>query len=298
MSSFDAYLYGMTLMTTSILLDGDFPEADGYSEIRSKHRFPGGETGCCANVLASLGLSVLLDGNQQGGQAFSDLKAFFRSKTVDTKRLVNVPDFEGVEDIVIIGGSTRNCFGTFVRYYAREKSLWNVPQEEDIREARVAGIDPYFREESLLAAKLCDKYHVPYVTIDCREDLEIHRLSSVNVVSSEFLRSEYPGADYEELLSRFAAASEGLTIFTFGAREILFARKGGEIRRMKPFSVRVESTLGAGDCFKAGAVYALSRGMKDEDLVRFAAATSGAAISRYPIAENPPTLERIYAILN
>ena len=41
----DIYLFGMTLLTTSHLLDEDFPALDTYAEISESHRLPGGETG-------------------------------------------------------------------------------------------------------------------------------------------------------------------------------------------------------------------------------------------------------------
>ena len=66
---------------------------------------------------------------------------------------------------------------------------------------------------------------------------------------------------------------------------------------MKPFPVTVRSTLGAGDTFKAGCVYGLLHGMKDDDLVRFASACSGIAISRFPLPLNPPRPDEVEALL-
>ena len=92
--------------------------------------------------------------------------------------------------------------------------------------------------------------------------------------------------------------AEGLTILTQGGGEMLFGRRGEAIRRMRPFSVRVQSTLGAGDTFKAGCVYGLLRGMDDESLVRFAAACSAVAISRFPLPLYPPRLEEVLALVS
>ena len=78
---------------------------------------------------------------------------------------------------------------------------------------------------------------------------------------------------------------------------MLYGRKGQPMKRMKPFSVEVKSTLGAGDTFKAGCVYGLLHGMKDDELVRFASACSGIAISRFPLPLNPPTMEEVRALM-
>lgn len=66
---------------------------------------------------------------------------------------------------------------------------------------------------------------------------------------------------------------------------------------MKPFSVEVKSTLGAGDTFKAGCVYGLLHGMSDDDLIRFASACSAIAISRFPLPMHPPMLDEVQALI-
>ena len=78
---------------------------------------------------------------------------------------------------------------------------------------------------------------------------------------------------------------------------MLYGRKGGEIHKMKPFNVEVKSTLGAGDTFKAGCVYGLLHNMSDDELVRFASACSGVAISKFPLPIYPPKLEEVQNLL-
>ena len=70
------------------------------------------------------------------------------------------------------------------------------------------------------------------------------------------------------------------------------------MKTMQPFLVEVRSTLGAGDTFKAGCTYALLHGMADDELVRFASACSGIAISRFPLPLHPPTLEEVQALIS
>ena len=69
------------------------------------------------------------------------------------------------------------------------------------------------------------------------------------------------------------------------------------MKTMQPFSVEVKSTLGAGDTFKAGCVYGLLNHMTDDELVRFAAACSAIAITRFPLPLKPPTMEEVQALL-
>lgn len=297
MTEADVYLYGMTLMTTSHRLAAAFPKSSNYCEIAESHRSPGGETGTCAVVLGNLGLTVLLDGNYLGRSTHSELATYFESSLVSLELMTYDADFEGLEDIVFIDQDTRTGFGKFVQFYA-DKSLrrWNPANEIAIKRAKVVGVDPFFFEESIDAARLCHKHAVKFVTVDCELDSDVHKLSEVNILSAEFLSDHYPGRDLEALFTDYRARTSGLVIFTFGAEDVWFGRNGQGAERFTPYQVEVQSTLGAGDSFKAGVIYALRRHMDDAVLVRFASATAAAACMHYPIAENPPDIARIAKI--
>ena len=292
----DAYLFGQVLGTHSFLLRGGFLQPDAYAEIDAQYFLPGGETGTACTVLASLGVSVRMDGTHIGTKVAPMLKEFYRDKTVDLSPLHFTED-DGVMDYVVIAGLVRSPMGRFQTLFADGRRWWSIPREEDIAGCSAAAVDPFFREESDRVAELCLKLGVPYVTIDSPHDSFLHRHAAVNVVSGECLHQHYQGMDKEEVMRRLQATAEGLVIITSGGGEMLYGRRGGEIRRMKPFAVEVRSTLGAGDTFKAGCVYALLQGMADDELVRFASACSGVAISRFPLPLNPPTLAEVNALI-
>ena len=136
------------------------------------------------------------------------------------------------------------------------------------------------------------------MTIDSPHDSELHRHAAVNVVSKECTGEHYQGMAPEAVMEQMMQTAEGLTILTQGGGEMLYGRKGGPLKRMKPFDVEVKSTLGAGDTFKAGCVYGLLRGMNDDGLVRFASACSAIAISRFPLPKYPPKLEEVQALID
>lgn len=141
------------------------------------------------------------------------------------------------------------------------------------------------------------KHQVPYVTIDAPHDTYLHRHAAVNVVSGECLHNHYQGMTAEEVFPLLQEASNGLTIITSGGRTMRYGRRGQPMKTMQPFRVEVRSTLGAGDTFKAGCTYGLLHGMTDDELVRFASACSGIAISRFPLPLHPPTLEEVRALM-
>lgn len=83
----DAYLFGQILGTHSFLLKGGFLKPDEYSEIQEQYFLPGGETGTAATVLASLGMSVCMDGTWIGKEVAPMLKEFYKNKRVDLSAL-------------------------------------------------------------------------------------------------------------------------------------------------------------------------------------------------------------------
>jgi len=293
----DAYLFGMILASSSFLLKGGFPKPDEYSEIKERYRLPGGETGTCATVLASLGVNVRVDGNHIGYEVEPLIREFYKDKTVQLDSLYFDRNYAGLEDYIIVADDTRTPMGTFQEFYLSGRRQWNTPKEEDIIGCRVAAIDPYFEEASETAARYCIMHNKPYVTIDCRYDSYIHRHAAVSVISGEGIQTHYPGMTREELLPLYLKNSSGLTIITHGGKRFYYGRRDGELKTFEPFKVNVVSTLGAGDTFKAGCVYGLLKGMNDDDLVAFASACSAVAVTKFPIPLNPPKLEEINELL-
>ncbi len=298
--NYEIYMHGQILGTHSFLLKGEFLQPDEYSEIKSKYFLPGGETGTAATVLSSLGATVKIDGTHIGTEVAPLLREFYKNKTVDLSSLYFDPDYEGLMDYVVIAGLVRSPMGVFQSLYEKgAKKRWNMPKEEDIKNCKVAAIDPYFMEETQAAAELCVKYNKPFVTIDCRHDSYLHKHCAVNVVSKECTGSEqYKDKSIEEIYELLTDNTDGLVVITRGEKEMLYGRKGQPMKKIKPFSVEVKSTLGAGDTFKAGCVYGLLYGMTDNEIVRFASACSAIAISRFPLPLNPPTLEEVKGLLN
>ena len=293
----EVFLFGQILGTHSFLLRDGFLQPDEYAEIAEQYFLPGGETGTAATVLDALGVSVRMSGTRIGTEVAPMLRDFYRGRRVDLSALWFAEDDPGVMDYVVIGGAVRSPMGRFQALFASGERWWSVPREEDLEGCRAAAIDPFFREESLLAAELCARRGIPYVTIDSPNFSPLHRRAAVNVVSKECLSEHYAGMAPEDVMALLLPEAEGLTILTQGGGEMLWGRRGGPVRRTKAFDVPVRSTLGAGDTFKAGCVYGVLRGMPDGELVRFAAACAAVAITRFPLPLHPPRPEEVMALI-
>lgn len=289
------YLYGMVMSTESFLLKYDYPKADGYCEIKEKYHLIGGETGTAAVVLANLGVNVKLGGTHLG-RLNKDviLSAFKDNKNVDTSELV-CEDFDGIVDHVLVDKNTRTCFGEWEKHFSREKPFYEPPCEESVKNCRCVGADPFFGED---IARLAVKYGKPYAAIDCEYDGFINRHCEINAVSHQFLEQHYPDKTLEELHRLYTENTDGLVIFTRGEKELMYGRKGQSVKYMSAFPVDTVSTLGAGDCFKAGTVCGLFMGMSDDKIVEFAAAAAAAACTKFPIPLSPPGAEEIERLIN
>ena len=294
----DVYLFGQILGTHSFLLKDGFLQPDAYAEIGAQYFLPGGETGTAATVLDALGVSVRMDGTWIGTEVMPMLQAFYRGKQVDLAPLHIWKDDPGVMDYVVIAGLVRSPMGRFQTLFSTGKRWWNIPQEKDIAGCKAAAIDPFFGNESLLAMEICQRHGIPYVTIDSPHDSPLHQHAAVNVVSKECTGQHYADMEPEAVMERMMETASGLTILTQGGGDMLYGRKDETLHRMKPFSVKVKSTLGAGDTFKAGCVYGLLHGMSDDELVRFASACSAVAISRFPLPLYPPRPEEVQAVIS
>ena len=289
------YMYGQIISTQSFLLKGTFPQPDGEAEIKEKYHLVGGETGTAAAVCVSLGLNVKLAGTHLGAVNKDLILNYFKDKTADTSELAVKP-FDGVTDYIIIDKTTRTCFGEWEKLFGGSTPFYEPPNEDSIKNAECVALDACFYPEQ--SAELCLKYNKPYATIDCTYDSPAHRYCTVNAVSHHFLKSRYSGISLEELYRLYTANTDGLVIFTRGENEVIYGRKGQPPKYFAPYTLDVVSTLGAGDSFKAGTIYAIYNKMSDDDTVKYACAIAGLACTKFPIALNPPTLAEVEQLIN
>jgi len=293
----DVYLYGMNLVSTIHLLKGDYPQADAYQEIKETHVCPGGETANAAIILAKLGLKVLIDGPFLGTETAPVFLSYMKKYGIDTSVLKTDKTYPGLRDLVLVDKNHRTVFGIFGEFLFGKKKRWAKPEALGIADAAVVSIDPFFGKASVDAARDCVKLKRPYVSIDCPYDSYIHKNAAVNVISGEFREREYKGKDPVILFEKYVKNASGLTIMTFGAKEVLYARPGEKPRKFTPFKVKVKGTLGAGDSFRAGIIYAILKDMHDDEAIRFASAVAASVCMKFPVADNAPTMKDIKAVM-
>ena len=154
-------------------------------------------------------------------------------------------------------------------------------------------IDPFFKNESRLAAEISVKYKKPYVSLDCRHDDFISKNAAAMIITYEIWDKEYKDTDLENLFGIYQECCPGLLIFTFGSHDLWYARPGEAIRRFKPFNIKPLDTAGAGDSFRAGIIYGLMQGWEDSRAIEFASAVAACVCLTIPHALGAPALKGV-----
>ena len=119
-------------------------------------------------MLSKFGMKTKPDGNLLNQNNADKILNLLKPFGIDISRLATTQNC-GPEEIAISDRNSRTIFGNFTKFHSGTKQ-WHSPKEEDIMNAAMTALDPYFKEEALLAAHICVHNKKPYVTLDCRYD--------------------------------------------------------------------------------------------------------------------------------
>lgn len=297
MKEFDVYAFGVISTSTLHLLSQPFPAPDGYAEISQTYFMTGGEALNSAIVLSQLGLKVQLDGNWIGdGPGGQKLLEIIHQYNIDTKRLTIKKGYSGVQEIVISDHKTRTIFGNYIDLLSSSRK-WNVPQKEDIQNANIVCIDPPFHYESELVAQYALEFDVPFVSIDCAFDNVLSSDSEAIIISEEFRKRVYQGANDIDVFKEYQKRAKGMVVFTSGDEDVLFGSKNEPISHFKPYQVKVVDSAGAGDSFRAGIIFGIYHGWDKQRIIQYASAVAGIICERFPGVLSCPTHKEVLAFI-
>lgn len=299
MKNIDVYLFGLISRTNASIVSGREIKTNNYHEVIKICEFYGGETGTAAIILSALDVNVKLSGNYIDKYCKKEFTKFYSQKNIDTSLIKFKVMNKKFADYVFITNDSRTVFGQFDSIIDEGKTsckAWTIPDENSIKRAKAAGIDPYFGEETNEAVRLCNKYGVPYVTIDTPPNSTLSKYASIIVISNEYITNnsafEKFDFDKDKILKYYLQHTDALVIITNGANDIIYGKEE-TIENFTPYKINAVSTLGAGDVFRAACIYALLQKWEPEKIVSFASATSAIACMRFPIYQKPPKYEEI-----
>jgi len=287
----------MIAPSTVLMIRDDFvfPPPNGYAEIARTVQSIGGEAANSAIVLARLGLVTKLDGCWVNRRSAERVIGTLADYGIDVSRLTTT-DTESADEVVIADGESRTVFGNYAGFHGGARQ-WNEPRPEDIAEAAMVCMDPWFGPEGVLAARLCVQHGKPYVTLDSPYDDFIAQNAAAIVISQELRDQAYADRDMVEVFGKYLETCAGLVIFTFGSSELWYARRGGERVTARPYAIEPLDTTGAGDSFRGAIGYGLLKGWPDERVVDFASAVAALVCMTMPHALNAPDLAAVEAFI-
>ena len=295
MEIFDVYAYGVISSSILYLLEEHFPQKSGYAEITNKYKNVGGEAANSSIVLARLGLHVKLDGNWINPDDDAHfLQDVFNQNLIDISR-ISFRNCRGPKEMLVVDSDSRTIFGTYAQL-AKEKS-WNTPHEEDIQNAGVICLDPFFGEASLQVAQQAMRLNKPIVTVDCNFDDPIFLAADVTIISEEYLRDRYPQHSIPAITEKYKTYSSGIVIFTFGNKEIIYGSRDKQYKKFTPYQIEPVDTTGAGDSFRAGIVYGLLKNWSIGKSIDFASALAAIVCQSFPGVLNSPNYNEVISFM-
>ena len=290
---YPVYSFGMVAPSVLHVLKDAFPDKDAYAEMRESFVNIGGEAANSSIVLARLGVKTKLDGNRLGkNQKGKDTLKILKGFGINVSRIKLEKGYEGVSEMVISDHHTRTNFGSYCKLLFEDKK-WNRPVLEDIAQAEIVCLDPFFEEASEEAARYSFELGKPYVTVDVPPESSIAKNAAAVIIAGEFRKARMKDVPVEELFESYRKECRGWVIFTFGDQEVRYARKTGEIFHFKPYSIEAVDTAGAGDSFRSGIIYGMLKEWPMDQTVRFASAVAAMVCMSFPGVLKSPSLKEV-----
>ena len=287
------YCYGVTAISLIYRLKWDFPKANGYGEIIDEAENIGGEAVGTAMCLARFGHKVALDGLKVSRRGMG--KRVFKKLSrlgINASRIKSSQLKIGAVEAVYSDKTSRSVFANYVQTFA-DTSNQNRPSAVLIKKAVHVTIDPFLKADSALAARLARQYETPYSLMDLHHNNSAIPAAASVILSGDFLGQFYKRKNIKQLFRLYASRMSGLLILTQGSKAVWYGRKGGPVRKFKPFSVKVKDTTGAGDAFRAGVIHGLVSGWPDSKIISFASALAAMICQTFPGCMNGPSLEQV-----
>ena len=162
-----------------------------------------------------------------------------------------------------------------------------------IRSARLLHVDDVDPDASIEAARIARARGLPVTSDIERTTDNVHAL--IDAVTVPIFAEHVPEAltgepDLARALAALRRPHHAMVCVTLGARGALLL-EGDHLHRQPGVPVNAVDTTGAGDVFRGAFIYALLRGDRPADILRFANAAAALSCTRVGAMRSVPTLE-------
>jgi sugar/nucleoside kinase (ribokinase family) len=279
------------------------PAPPDFHSIHSKLRLAGHSVSCGGQIAtamaacAAFGLRAAYAGAVGSDENGRRVEAALSARGVDVSRLVRRPGGNQFAAILIDDTS-----GERVVLWDRPDSL--LIRDEDLpldalRSARVVLVDDVDPRASVAAARIARVAGVAVTTdLDHMTPLtEALVRTATHPILSEHLPAELTGeADLERALRRIRGWNPGLLTVTVGARGAV-ALDGDRFVHADGFRVTAIDTTGSGDVFRGAFIAGLVRGMRTDQLLRFANAAAALSCTKAGALDGVPSEGEVLQLL-
>ena len=288
---YDVLCYG-TISADDLIYVPYLPTPRRDSQVQQDFQRLGGEAATVARVLSTWGLRVAIVGNAIGEDKWG---RYIRQQLdalpgVDTRYLVQRSDVRTPFcRILVTPDGERSILG-----YWFDEAPKTALTEDMMRRARLLSVDVYGKDERDEAARIARGLGRPVVSADAIwPNYPLASLSDLIVISRDFLVGYFPGVYIYDHALELQKTGAGSIIITHGQKPVLVVDRHGRPSYVEPFAVTAIDTTGAGDVFKAAAIYGQLQGWDLVSSTRFACAASSLYIAQPRGQDQVPDLAKV-----
>lgn len=292
--SYDVLSYG-TIGLDNILRLPHLPRPDIGTHTLDQSWHLGGKATNTAALLATWGLKVAISGHTIGdddiGVRLLNILACYPN--ISTRYLTRQAGLQSMHCIILVTpDGERAIIGVNV-----EGNLQTPPTLEMVQDARLLTLDLYGGEERVEIAHLAYDAGLPVIVGDLRHtDHPVLPYTTVAIASAAEIRSGYPNLSLNDYARAVQKSGASHTIVTDGPSDVWVFEAGGAAVVIRPPSVPVVDTTGAGDAFRAGVVFGVLSGFSLVESAALGVAAGSLSVGYLGAASNPPSLAEVKSV--
>jgi sulfofructose kinase len=253
----------------------------------------GGQVTTALATCAAMGLETVYVGTVGSDDNARRMRAELEARGIDAS---NVVAREGNNPFAVILLDDRE--GERVVLWSRGPHLKLTPREisaELFTDARLVHVDDVDLDASIAAARFARERNLP-VTSDIERTADDVRVLIETVTVPIFAEHVPMAVTGEQTLAAALRAVQrphhAMVVVTRGMRGAMML-VGGEVIEEGGIAVKAVDTTGAGDIFRGAFIYALLRGDRPRDILRFANAAAAISCTRVGAMSSVPTLDEV-----
>jgi hypothetical protein len=291
MDTCDVFCYG-EIGVDNIIQSDSLPSPENAVFPKSDSYHLGGAAANTAVWLAAMGVKVKLCGNAIGRDEYGELilEKLNRYPALDLSLV------EQRQDVLLLLPGYRLRTGTIIFIFWYPQAPRSLTREMQVP---LSALDLYGGPERLAVAKLASESGVSTAIGDVIwPDHPALPFTNIATNSGPYIRQNFPGVDVRQHARRLQSISKGIVITTDGPNQVHAVDAQGHGFTILPPTVQVVDATGAGDAFRSGLLYGLSRGLDLPRSLCWAVAAGSLKVRSLGAATTLPEFTEVETLAN